>query len=384
MRTGSGRFREQNPMSIARQYDVIVVGARCAGSPTAMLLARKGYRVLLVDRATFPSDTFRNHFIQLQGLSKLKKWGLLDRLLATDCPPIRQFTMDLGDFPLATPISPIDGIDMNLAPRRYVLDSILVEAVATADVEVRDGFSVQEILFEGDQVVGIRGRTPQGLDTPERARLVVGADGLHSTVAKAVNAPVYNAHPALTCAYYSYFAGITLDGVGVAILPDRFLIAFPTNNGLVCAATQVPLNQFQAFRDDVEGSFFRSFAAAPWLAESVAAGTRVERWSGTADLPNLFRKPFGNGWALVGDAGYHKDPLTAQGITDAFCDAELLSNAIDDGFAGRGAMSDAMANYERQRNAAVSSSYPEAVARASFEPFPAELFAQRAQFSPVA
>ncbi len=375
--------------SIARtnakfNYDVIVVGARCAGSPTAMLLARKGYRVLLVDRVTFPSDTFRNHFIQSQGVFDLKQWGLLDRILSTGCPPIRDFTFDLGDFPLTTPTQPNGGIDFGIAPRRYVLDNILVEAAAEAGVEVRQGFAVQELLFEDDQVVGIRGRSQQGASVTERARIVIGADGLHSLVAKAVNAPTYNTNPILTCGYYSYFADIPLAGMAVAFLNDRFLIAFPTNDGLVCAAVQAPIGEFPAFRGDLEGTFYRSFARAPWISDVVTSGRRAERWLGTADLPNLFRKPFGQGWALVGDAGYHKDPVTAQGITDAFRDAHLLTEAIDSGFSGRQSLEDSLIAYEQERNDATKGSYAEAVARARFDPFPPEVYAQRASFQAVA
>jgi flavin-dependent dehydrogenase len=349
-----------------------------------MLLARKGYRVLLLDRATFPSDTMRNHFLQLPAVARLKRWGLLDRLIATGCPPVRQLTIDLGDFPLTFPVEAMDGVDANYAPRRYVLDALLVEAAVEAGAELREGFSVQELLYEDGQVVGVRGRSRGGRTTEERASLVVGADGLHSLVARSVQAPVYNARPSLTCGYYSYFADVPLDGMAAAILADRFLIAFPTHGGLACVAAQRKISEFPAFRADIEGTLVRSFTAAPWLEERVRAARRVERWQGTADLPNFFRQPFGPGWALVGDAGYHKDPLTAQGISDAFRDAELLAEAIDAGFAGRQPLMDALADYERRRNEAARPSYADAVARAAFEPFPAELYAQRAGFRQAA
>src|SRR3954471_16807920 len=123
-------------------YDAIVVGARCAGSPTAMLLARKGYRVLLVDRVKFPADTMRNHFVQHPGVVKLNEWGLLDQVIASGSPPVRQHTFDLGDGPLTFPFQPADGVDADYAPRRYVLDEILVRAAGAAGVEVREEFSV--------------------------------------------------------------------------------------------------------------------------------------------------------------------------------------------------------------------------------------------------
>jgi flavin-dependent dehydrogenase len=172
--------------------------------------------------------------------------------------------------------------------------------------------------------------------------------------------------------------------MAVTFLPDRFLIAFPSNGGQVCAAVQAPIAEFQSFRANLEQEFYQSFAKSPWMDELLRQGKRAERWSGTADLPNLYRKPFGPGWALVGDAGYHKDPMTAQGITDAFRDAELLAEAIDAGFSGRTPLQDALANYERQRNDATKHSYAEAIARAAFQPFPLELYAQRAGYREVA
>ncbi|HEY7035666.1 MAG TPA: NAD(P)/FAD-dependent oxidoreductase [Thermomicrobiales bacterium] len=362
----------------SQRHDVIVVGARCAGSPTAMLLARRGYRVLLVDRVTFPSDTMRNHFIHGPGVGSLKRWGLLDRIVASGCPAVRRQTFDLGDFPLSGPIEPVDGVDANYGPRRYVLDTLLAHAAAEAGAELREGFSVQELVFENGEVVGIRGRSRTGGVVEERAPIVVGADGLHSLVARSVQAPVYNTRPTLTCGYFSYFADIPVDGIAVAIVGNRFMIAFPTHGGLTCVAVQAPVAEFPSFRADIERAFFASLDRVPWFAELVRPGRRVERWLGTADLPNQYRKPYGPGWALVGDAGYHKDPLTAQGITDAFRDAELLTDAIDAGFTGRLSPAEALAGYERRRNEATRASYEEAVAMASFLPFPPELYAHRA------
>src|SRR5262249_15227826 len=172
-------------------YDVIVIGARCAGSPTALLLARKGYKVLLVDRTTFPSDmAFSNHFMHQSGSAALKRWGLLDRLAATNCPPITEDYFDYGAFSLCGPVPPVDGVNTAFAPRRIKLDPLLAAAAAESGAELRDGFSVQEMLWENGQVTGIRGRHKAGVVT-EKARMVVGADGMFSAVAKAVKAPEY-------------------------------------------------------------------------------------------------------------------------------------------------------------------------------------------------
>jgi 2-polyprenyl-6-methoxyphenol hydroxylase-like FAD-dependent oxidoreductase len=364
--------------SMPAVYDAIVVGARCAGSPTAMLLARKGYRVLLVDRATFPSDSMRAHLVRGGGVACLERWGLLARVAATGCPPIPTMTVDLGDFPIPMPFRVREGVEAGYAPRRFVLDTLLVEAAAEAGAEVRQGFSVQELLFEDGRVVGIRGRERDGRTVMERSRLVVGADGLYSLVARSVDAPRYAAHPALACCYFGYFGDVPAEVIGVAYHADRFAAVVPTNADLSLVAVSAPIAEFPAFRADPERAFFASLAGIPWMAAQVRPERRAERWRGTGDLPTFFRKAHGPGWALVGDAGYHKDPIPAFGISDAFRDAELLAEAIDDGFAGRQALDDALAGYEQRRNEMARPTYEEAVSRAEFRPFPPEVYAQRA------
>jgi len=196
-------------------YDAVVVSARCSGSPTAMLLARKGYRVLLVDRAAFPSDSIRNPFIQHSGVAQLNRWGLLPRVITSNCPPIRDFATDLGDFPLRVPVEQGNGVDANYAPRRVVLDKILVDAAVAAGVELRERFTVHGLLWDDHRVVGIRGRANGGQMVSEHASIVIGADGVHSVVARAIEAPQYSERPALTYAYYSYFSDVPVDGVEI-------------------------------------------------------------------------------------------------------------------------------------------------------------------------
>src|SRR5688572_11549424 len=180
-------------------WDSIVVGARCAGSPVAMLLARKGYRVLVVDRATFPSDTISTHVVHPLGVAALERWGLLDRLIATGCPPIHTYAFDFG--PMTISGSPgTDDSPVAYCPRRIVLDKLLVDAAAEAGAEVREGFTVDEVLIENGAVVGIRGHSKDGKTVTERARVVVGADGRHSHVAKAVQPEHYNEKPPLLAA----------------------------------------------------------------------------------------------------------------------------------------------------------------------------------------
>jgi 2-polyprenyl-6-methoxyphenol hydroxylase-like FAD-dependent oxidoreductase len=349
-------------------YDAIVVGARCAGSPTAMLLARAGHSVLLVDRAGFPSDTLSTHYIHQPGVARLRRWGLLDRVVATGCPPARRLTFDVGPFALTAAPTAADGADAGYAPRRYLLDQILLEAAAEAGAEVRERFSVSEIVVEDGRVAGIRGRAAGGATVTERAPMVIGADGMRSRVARAVGAPTYGARPGRTCAYYTYWSGVPLDGAELYPRDGRMIIAGPTNDGRIIVAVFWPRDEFHRVRVDIERSFLEAAALAPSLAERMRAGRRADRFFGTGDLPFFLRKPHGPGWALVGDAGYHKDPITAQGISDAFRDAELLAEAVDDGLGGRRPLEEALAGYERRRDEAALPLYDFTYDLAGLEP----------------
>jgi flavin-dependent dehydrogenase len=357
---------------VSAMYDAIVVGARCAGSPTAMLLARRGYRVLLLDRAGFPSDTLSTHYIHQPGVARLKCWGLLDRIVASNCPPVVRQTLDLGPFALAGSPPPADGVAEGYAPRRRVLDQTLVEAAVAAGAELREHFSVKELVTEGERVVGIRGRAVGGAAVTEKARIVIGADGLHSFVVRTVQAATYNVRPTFTCAYYTYWSEVPIQGAELYPRPDRTIVATPTNAGQTITIVYWPYAVFHEVRSDIEGNFLKALDLAPGLAERVRSGRRTERSRGTAVLSNFYRKPYGPGWALVGDAGYHKDPFTAQGISDAFRDAELLAGAIDEGLSGRHALEDALADYERRRNEASLPLFELTLQFATLQPPPPE------------
>jgi flavin-dependent dehydrogenase len=332
-------------------YDVIVVGARCAGSPTAMLLARRGYRVLLLDRSAFPSDIMSTHFIHVPGVVRLRNWGLLEKVWAAGTPPIENVTVYLEGQPLSPPRLPgSETLPPACCPRRTVLDKILVDAAVEAGAELREQFSVRELVWDDGQIVGVRGATKSGGVVEERARLVVGADGLHSLVARQVKPQEYDAVPSLTFAYYAYWSGVEIEGAELHPLDDGGVLVFPTNDGNTCVATGGPIDGFFDFRRDIEGNFFKMLGRTANLAERIGAGKRVERFMGTNDQPNYFRRPYGPGWALVGDAGYHRDFITGLGINDAFRDAELLSEAIDGGFSGGRPLDEAMAAYERRRD----------------------------------
>jgi len=351
-------------------YDAIVVGARCAGSSTAMHLARMGYKVLLTDRATFPSDTISTHMVWSPGLAYLKRWGLLDAVANSNCPAIREIAFDMGEFVLQGGTPAVDGIDVHYCVRRTVLDKILVDAAATAGAEVREGFTVEGLILDEEHVIGVRGRSRNHSGSEERARVVIGAAGQHSLVARSVNAAEYNARPAYSCLYYSYWSGVRVHTAEYHIGRGCGAGAFPTNDGLTCVIVAQGISQFSNFKTDVERNYEASLNIDARFAEKVRCGRREERITGTADITGFFRKPFGPGWALVGDAGYHKDPVTAQGITDAFRDAETLAGALDDVFADRRPYDQALGDYERRRNEAVIPMYELTCQFAQLDPPP--------------
>jgi flavin-dependent dehydrogenase len=332
-------------------YDAIIVGARCAGAATALLLARRGYRVLLLDRSSFPSDTISGHFILHGGTRKLAEWHLLADILASGCPPVTNVTSDWGDFMLTGEMPVPDQLPACIGPRRTVLDALLVKAATTAGAELREGAVVDGLLSDGDQVTGIRGRTTRGMAIAERARIVIGADGKRSAIARLVGAPSYMEQPSLTCWYMAYWGNFPCDGLEMHWRPRRLVFAFPTHDQLTQIAVAWPHREFEQFRSDIAGNYRATLAQMPALAERLPEAQQAERFVGMADLPNFFRRPYGSGWALVGDAGHHKDPTLARGISDAFCDAELLVEAVDAGLGGRRTMSEALARYEQQRNA---------------------------------
>ncbi len=336
-------------------YDAIVIGSRCAGAPTAMLLARRGRRVLLVDRATFPSDVLSGHAIQAAGLAHLARWGLLDRVRATGVPFPSTVRFDFGPVVLEGEPVPVDGIDNTVCIRRTVLDTLLTAAAAEAGAEVRQGFTVKELLWDGDRVVGIRGRDAAGATVEERAGIVIGADGVNSFVARAVAAPTYREHAATTVNVYSYWRGVDVDRVELYARPGRFFVATPTNDDLVYINQTVPRHEADRYRGRTAEAVAETLAEVPHLAQRVLGGQRVERFRWAPGDDGFFRVPGGPGWALVGDAGYHKDPITAQGMADAFRDAELLAGAADRGLAGD--LAGELRRYQQARDEAAGALY---------------------------
>jgi 2-polyprenyl-6-methoxyphenol hydroxylase-like FAD-dependent oxidoreductase len=331
-------------------YDVIIIGARVAGASTALLLARKGLRVLCVDRATFPSDALSSHQVQLPGVASLMRWGLLEQVIAAGTPPTRQVRFDSGGVVLSGRFPAYEGVDALYSPRRVILDKLIVDAARRSGAEVREGFLVDEMTFADGEVTGIRGRERHGRPVTETAPLVIGADGKHSFLATAVAAPWYRKRPILSVGYYSYWEALATQGGEMYARDRRAIGVWPTNDGLVVTFLSAPLAEFGAFRSNVESACLDTLDRVGELGARMRAAKQVGPFRGTADLPNGFRKPYGSHWALVGDAGFVMDPITGQGISQALRDAELLSDEVSAAFEGKRTFDAALSEYERQRN----------------------------------
>lgn len=339
-------------------YDVVIVGARCAGSALALMLAREGLRVLAIDRATFPSDTMSGHFIQPAGVSCLRRLGLLEHVDALGAPPQQEMTVDFGPVVLTGQPAPApDGTTAGYAPRRYRFDPMLADAAVAAGASLREGVSFVEPLVEGFRTVGIRTTNASARMEDIRARLIVGADGKRSRVARTAGAQFYDQTPALTCCYYAYWSGIDVPHTRLFVRDGLFCAVAPTNDGLTFVGFIWPRSEFARVRADVGTAFHEAAATIPWVVDRLASAQQVERFVGTGDLNGFFRTAAGPGWALLGDAGYHKDPITAQGMTDALLHAELLAAAILEGLSGGRPLDAALSEYGRRRDALAQPMY---------------------------
>ena len=344
-------------------YDVIIVGARVAGSATAMLLANKGLRVLVVDRAPFPSDTLSSHQLQPPGVDRLKKWGLLNQVAATGTPAVHDVRFDNNGVVLKGTF-PDDGL--LYSPRRTVLDRILVDAARDAGAEVRERTIVDEIVRSGDRATGIRCHAKGSRTVTETAPLIVGADGKHSLVAKTLGARTYREREPRSLAFYTYWQGVPMEGGEMFARDRRIVGAWPTNDGLTVTYIGWPASEFETFQADPLRNVRETLNATGDLGARIRAGQHVGPLRGTTDLPNVIRRPYGPGWALAGDAGLVMDPITGQGMGHALRDAELLSDAVVSGLGGSTGLNSALAEYAKVRDADTKAMFDLTVRLASF------------------
>ena len=315
-------------------YDVIIVGARPAGTATALLLARQGLRVAIVDRSRYGADTLSTHALMRAGVLQLARLGVLAHVIEAGTPPVRSATFTYANETQQVPIKARDGVDALYAPRRTVLDRVLVDAAREARIDVAFSTTLVDLLRTADgRVGGIVARGEDGGLTSVTARLVVGADGMRSTVAKLAAAEIKRTGSGTTANVYGYWSNVPVDGYHWFFDEGVSAGAIPTNDGLTCIFASVPTARFEeTFSDDVEAGYRHVLSlAAPQLSARLASGHLAERLRGIPGQPGFLRRAAGPGWALVGDAGYFKDPTTAHGITDALVDAEYLARAIGRG-----------------------------------------------------
>jgi flavin-dependent dehydrogenase len=344
------------------EHDVVVVGARCAGASTAMLLAARGYDVGVVERGRPSSDTLSTHGIARGGVVQLSRWGLLDAVLASGAPAVREVMFRVGADERHLPLKDRAGVDLLVAPRRHVLDTLLADHAAAAGARIRTDTTVTGLLHDATgRVAGVSARTRDGRHLELRARYVVGADGLRSSLARAVGARTKRCFVADVSTYYTYVGGVPWRGFEFHVAEQAFAGVFPTHGGEACVWLARPTPQLESVRragDRRTGALVDALGeASPSLAQRVRAGRVTSPVRGAVALPNYVREAHGPGWALVGDAGYHRDPITGHGMTDAGRDAELLAEAISDALDGREPERAALDAYAAARDAALDDTY---------------------------
>lgn len=334
-----------------RIRDAIVVGARVAGASTAMLLARRGYDVLLVDRDPLPSEKAQStHLIHPPGVRYLRDWGVLDALLASNCPPIYEYGLSVGSIDLMAELSKEEDLRSAIAPRRRILDGVLLSAAIRACVEVRDRTQVTGLVEEGSRVVGVTLRSGS-VQVVERARIVIGADGVNSRFATWTGSRKYLERPRRLTSIWNYWPDMGIEQVPTWRDENNYAFAWPTNDGCVIAGVAWRSEDFKRLdlRDKSKLYLDAIARVAPALRERMSESAPAEEWR-TASVPNYFRESWGPGWALVGDAGYCRDPATASGITDALRGADHLSTALHKIWSSGQDEARTLRAYEHRRN----------------------------------
>jgi flavin-dependent dehydrogenase len=339
---------------MSRDYDVVVVGARVAGASTALLLARAGLRVGLVDRSRYASDTVSTHALMRAGVMQLSRWGLLGQVVSAGTPAIRSAQFHYGDENIIrVPISPHAGVDALYAPRRYLLDRLLVDAAEDAGAHVLHQTTVTTLRRDTKgRIHGVSAVTRDGRAMHLPARMTVGADGIRSTIAALVGAPVLRRGQHASAILYRYLTGLHAESYEWAYGRGAAAGLIPTNNDQTCVFVSTTPTRMRALRRDGTQHAFTTLLAraAPTLVDRVAPGSRASRVHGWGGAPGHVRQSWGPGWALVGDAGYFKDPITTHGITNALRDAELLSAQILQSLSGRLPETIARWRYEETRD----------------------------------
>lgn len=372
------RYRSGQGVTLLRspeRHDVVIVGARAAGAATALLLARLGHDVVVVDRTVFPADTLSTHQIARPGVVQLHRWGLLDAVLDSGAPAIREVSFDAAGEIVRRTVKDKSGVDLLVAPRRYVLDTIVAEAAVRAGATLLAGVTVTGLRRDAcGRATGVHGYDESGEPVTIDARFVVGADGLTSGVARSVGARFTERRGAAGAVQYAYYAGVAWRGIELFATERALAGVFPTHDGQACIWVASPSEDARAARrrsGPATDSFERALErAAPELMQRLRTGRRVSAVTGMLRMPNHLRQAHGAGWALVGDAGYHRDAVTGHGLSDAYRDAELLAVALHEALSGLTDEVSALADYEHRRDSALREVFELTCALAAYPSLP--------------
>ena len=306
--------------------------------------------MLLLERAHMPSDTLSTHWIRWPGVQLLRRWNLLDRLISTGCPPLQHVHLGFESRRISGSPTSSAGIAVTYAPRRVVLDDLLVDEARRAGAVVREGFVVRDVVWDDHTVCGVRGVGPENQETTLRCKLVVGADGRNSTIARAVYAPCIEDRGVLASSAYGYWRNVSLDGIHVYIRGRQGISLWPTNAGLTVVSLLFPREELRAaVRNGYTEHYLQSLARSSDVSGKLTSGV-LSGTIRTASVRNARRRAHGPGWVLAGDAGHHKDPVTAQGISDAFADAATLADNVHLALTGQVSMAAALSEYETSRD----------------------------------
>lgn len=348
--------------SPTREYDAVIVGARCAGASTARLLASRGHDVMLLDRATLPSDTLSTHGIARGGVVQLSRWGLLDKVVADGAPPVREVRFGNGVSEKTAQVRDRAGVDMLLAPRRSRLDALLVAEAVAAGATLQDRTTATGLIRDAaGRVIGVTTRRSDGTEQAVTARHVVAADGLRSTLAPLLCARTRQGFEVDASLYFAYVADVPLRAFEFHIGPGAYAGVFPTHDDQACVWLTRPTRHLERVRTagaNRAAAWLAALAdAAPGLAARVGTGRIASPVRGWVAPPSYVRDAWGPGWALVGDAGYYRDPITGHGMTDAFRDAELLADALGAVLDGSAGEHESLSRYEADRDHALRDTY---------------------------
>lgn len=344
-------------------YDVIVVGAGTAGSCLAMLLARRGHQVLLLERNGTAGENSLTQNLGPAAVRLLMRWGLFEELVRTGSPPVDRTTVWAGRerFELPNPT----GVPVTYSPRSGALASLTSGAAIAAGAAFRPSFTVKDLVWEGGAVGGVVGHGPEGHSVCERGRVVVGADGRSSLVARVVQAETYDEHAGTNCCYHAYWKGGAGRGPEIFLAERRAVAVYPTDGALTWVVAARPVTDWADFKRAPERMYLEQIGMFPELAPRFHRATRESRLRGTGELGSSLRQPWGPGWMLVGDAGHPRDGTLCLGTSDVCIEAETLAGAVDEALSGRRPFGEALAAYHQWRDTRAPVSHQSICALAS-------------------